>query len=182
MKRIQWFFLLISLFALLSSCTNTDTDSPLIPRDYSGWEKTVEEMLTYEIPGHTLDARVIYINDKGTEVAAKDVDGRISYDYPTGTVFLKENYPTQDSQDVDNYTVMIKDPTHPKSRGGWVWVLRIGEDGKERIFEDEFCFTCHQNANERHPYGDKNADREFRDYVFYPWTEEKSVPLDPAGY
>ena len=30
-----------------------------------------------------------------------------------------------------------------------------------------FCITCHSNANEKHPYGDGNANEEFRDYVYF---------------
>jgi hypothetical protein len=30
-----------------------------------------------------------------------------------------------------------------------------------------FCVTCHANANEKHPYGDRNPREEFRDYVFF---------------
>jgi len=40
---------------------------------------------------------------------------------------------------------------------------------KETVITEEFCITCHGNANESHPYGDKNPNNEYRDYLFFPY-------------
>lgn len=157
----------------MSSCVKRDSQEALVPADYTSWASTVEGPLSYEIPGHTLAIRKIYINRSGTTVVPVNRDGRILYDYPIGTVILKENYSSEESESPDNLTVMVKNPSHPASRGGWVWVSKDVSSGEERLFSDEFCFTCHQNANERHPYSDKNAAREFRDFVFYPWKSSE---------
>ena len=68
-------------------------------------------------------------------------------------------------------TVMIKDPDHPNAQGGWVWVVKQLDSGREVKFTSDFCVNCHDGANGRHPYADKNPDQEFRDYVFYPWKK-----------
>ncbi len=39
-----------------------------------------------------------------------------------------------------------------------------------------FCITCHANANEKHPYGDKNPNEEFRDYVYFVPGEGHAGP------
>ena len=54
------------------------------------------------------------------------------------------------------------------ARGGWVWVAKNPATGEERIIDYEFCFDCHSDANEPHPYGDKNPQGGHRDYVFLP--------------
>jgi Cytochrome P460 len=169
MKMLRWVPVVIITALILSGCTGKETAVKLVPTDYSQWKHPVEEMLTYEIPGHTLDARLIYINEIGTGVTAGEVNGQVRYDYPVGTIVLKENYETPESEIPKNITVMIKDPSHPDAKGGWVWIAKNVGTGEETIFDEEFCITCHQNANERHPYGDKNSSREYRDYVFYPW-------------
>ena len=66
-------------------------------------------------------------------------------------------------------TVMIKKPKDPRSRGGWLWVVKDLTKNTERIIDYELCFDCHSNANEPHPYGDRNGNNEFRDYAYYPY-------------
>ena len=37
------------------------------------------------------------------------------------------------------------------------------------MVDHELGVDCHANANEKHPYGDRSAGEEHRDYVFYPF-------------
>ncbi|RPJ03990.1 MAG: hypothetical protein EHM28_14230, partial [Spirochaetaceae bacterium] len=68
-------------------------------------------------------------------------------------------------------TVMIKSPDDPRARGGWLWIVKNPATNRETVMRNQFCITCHANANESHPYGDKNPNREFRDYVFFVYEE-----------
>ena len=113
--------------------------------------------------------RRIFINEAGTNLELSEQSGQVIHKYPEGTTILKENYPTAESTAPTQLTVMIKSPNDMRARGGWLWVAKDVATGDEHIFSDEFCFTCHQNANEQHPYGDGNPNGEFRDFVFYPW-------------
>jgi hypothetical protein len=62
-------------------------------------------------------------------------------------------------------------PEDPHSRGGWLWVAKAVGSGEETIIDWEFCFDCHANANEPHPYDDGNPGKEFRDHVFFPYCK-----------
>lgn len=41
--------------------------------------------------------------------------------------------------------------------------------GDESVITQEFCVTCHSNANEEHSYSDGNVNNDFRDFVFFPY-------------
>lgn len=168
--RIRSCVLLLTALSFATGCAGRKAPAELIPADYSGWASTVDGPLVYEIPGHTMDMRKIYINDTGTRLEITETGGRVSHEYPEGTVILKENYRGDESAGPAMLTVMIKSKKDSRARGGWIWLAKEVGGGEERIFSDEFCFTCHQNANEQHPYGDRNTNREFRDFVFYPWN------------
>ncbi len=163
---------ILLLIAGSAGCSGTKEPEGLVPEDYSGWASTVDGPLMYQIPGHTMDIRKIYINEIGTHLEITETNGEVSHEYPEGTIILKENYKIEDTTKPAMLTVMIKSPNDSRSRGGWIWVAKDVASGAERLFTDEFCFTCHQNANERHPYGDHNENGEFRDFVFYPWNPE----------
>jgi hypothetical protein len=81
-------------------------------------------------------------------------------------------------------TVMVKAPDDPRAKGGWIWLVKDLASGKETVFTTNYCVTCHANANEKHPYGDKNPGEEFRDYLFIipPGQGGAAEPsLPPAG-
>ena len=153
----------------LSSCEK-EKAKPLFDEDYSNWKKTVAEPLTYEIPGHGAKQRRIFINDIGTQVKTTEEDGTIRYDYPEGTIIVKENYSDLEGTSLANLTIMFKSASNPDARRGWVWVNKNAATGAETVFTDQFCLGCHAGANESHPYGDGNPDKEFRDYVFFPYS------------
>jgi hypothetical protein len=157
--------MVLSMMLWVTGCA---PESPeYLGADYSKWHRTVEQDLTATVPGHGAGLRRIYINSVGTNVPT---EGTIRY--PEGTVIIKEVYPVSDPPPEEEprlLTGMVKAPEVPESRGGWVWVLREVESGEETVFAEEYCITCHANANESHPYGDGNPNEVFRDFVFYPY-------------
>ncbi|MFP4362980.1 MAG: cytochrome P460 family protein [Spirochaetia bacterium] len=172
MKR-DLFFAIIVIVSVLSSCEGTE-EPELIKIEYQDWEQTTDEELNYMIPGHMDRYRIIYINNIGTQVQPEEQGGRTVWDYPEGTIIMKEVYSEstiEEGEEPVALTAMIKDSDDPRARGGWVWVMCNIEAGTERVFEEEFCVTCHANANTQHPYGEGNPEAEFRDYVFFPYFQ-----------
>ena len=166
--------LLIGILIILSACT-PEKEGALVPPDHSGWRRTTEIELDYPIPGHESNYRIIYINSIGEDYTISQRDGRTVHEYPEGTIIIKDVYPgltPEPEAEPVMQTVMIKDPEHPANSGGWVWVVKDLMEGGETVMEGQFCFGCHTNANERHPYGDENINEEFRDYVFFPPAKE----------
>ncbi len=171
MKKL--FLLFPAVFLFLISCQKKEVSVPVVPGNYKDWTVTAAD-LNYPIPGHENHYRKIFINPKGEEVQITENNGRIFYNYPGGTVVIKEIYPTLSPEKGTkpiSLTVMIKDPDNPKSRDGWVWIVKDLEKNSEKIIDYEFCFDCHTNANEPHQYGDGNPDGEFRDYLFFPFKK-----------
>jgi hypothetical protein len=146
----------------------------LVPADYAAWERTSARDLDYPVPGHEENRRRIYLNPAGEQVRVTERQGRAWWDYPEGTVLVKEIYAGLQPRPGEapfQLTVMIKQPKDPRARGGWLWVVRDTAGGQEKVIDYEFCFDCHANANEPHPYADRNPKGEFRDYVFFPYRE-----------
>ena len=136
-------------------------EPPRVPEDYSTWKTTHEGFLEYPIPGHMDNFRKIYISPNIEELKANE-------ECPDGTVIIKEIYKRATMKDPIELTVMVKDRNHEKALGGWLWIVKDPVSGTENIVNSEFCFTCHSDANVAHPYGDKNPEQQFRDYVFIP--------------
>ena len=151
----------------------------LVPEDYSGWKKLTNAELNYFVPGHEAHYRIPYINPTGEQVSiTTDANGKRRYNYPEGTIILKEIYDGLNFEAGSrpiSYTVMIKDKTSPAQLAGWVWIMKDAATGTETIFKGDMCINCHSDANEQHPYGDGNPDREFRDYLFYPWNPSGEI-------
>jgi len=159
--------------AALTGCGDREPKS-MVPEEYRAWESTTEVELDYPIPGHEQNLRRTYINERGTEVETEARAGRVYWSYPEGTVIIKDNYPSLDPAPGEtpmNQTVMVKRPDDPRSRGGWIWIVKDLKSREERIIDYEFCFDCHAVANESHPFGDENPDEEYRDYVFFPYRK-----------
>ncbi len=169
--RIFLTVIAISLI-FISSCKKKEVKQ-LVPDDYKGWAMTATE-LTYPIPGHESHYRQIFINKIGENVKIEKKNGRVYYDYPRGTIIVKEIYPTLEPKKGDkpiSLSVMIKDPDNPLSRDKWLWIVKNLKTGKEKVIDYEFCFDCHANANEPYPYGDGNKNGDFRDYVYFPYRK-----------
>jgi hypothetical protein len=156
---------------LLGACSGGRVKKYL-PDDYSGWEKTTNTVLNYPISGHENHFRIPYINETGEKPEITVKNNRKYYNYPPGTIIIKEVYdkltaPAPGEKPI-MLTAMVKTPDDPNALGGWVWIVKTPQN-KEIIFKSDFCITCHNDANSAHPYGDKNPDGEFRDYVFFPY-------------
>jgi hypothetical protein len=163
--------LLLAAATLFTGCEESKEQTPLVTVDHSDWARTTTMPLTFPVPGHGSGERRIFINPLGESVEPpEDAEGR--WRYPVGTIIVKEVYPSPDPPEdapPDSLVIMVKEPHHPMSRGGWIWLSKEPGSGEERIFTEQFCVTCHANANEQHPYDDGNRNEQFRDYVYYPF-------------
>jgi len=160
---------LLCLICFLISCSGGESIA-LVPEEYGDWQRTTQEDLRFPIPGHEDNLRRIYINSAGLQYRKETEGDRTHYFFPEGTVIVKEIYQGFTPAPGDTpqrLTVMVKKPDHPDALGGWLWVTRDPGSGEENIITNEFCLTCHSNANEAHPYDDGNPKGEFRDYLFY---------------
>jgi hypothetical protein len=140
---------------------------------------SAETMLNYPVPGHRDNCRVIYINPIGESVTISEENGRVHYKYPEGTLIGKEIYkglePPEDGEEPIELTVMLKASEHPKAQQGWLWIVKNFETATESTLERKFCIECHANANEAHPYGDRNSNNESRDFVYFPPASEPTT-------
>lgn len=170
MKFLPPLLICLGASLLLASCSNPRAS--LIPEDYRQWKETSSVLINYPIPGHGSNLRKIFASAEAFETVRMAGGSARPHQYPDGTIIVKEIYAS--SEPAANalpqiLTAMIKAESDPRSRGGWIWVVQTS-DGQETVMSGEFCFTCHANANESHPYGDRNEAQVFRDYVFFPPT------------
>jgi len=150
----------------------------LIPAGYGSWPTTTTLRLDYPIPGHEDRFRVIHINAKGLAFTRSGSDPE-RIEFPEGTIIAKDIFGVSNPGPADKpvmVTAMMKSGNDPAARGGWVWVVKNLEKGDETVMSGDFCVRCHDNANEKHPYGWKNPDSAFADYVFFiPGTDSGAV-------
>jgi hypothetical protein len=149
--------------------------------DFPSWVRTTSVSLDYPVPGHMDKFRIARINPVGAAARPRRVGGETRWDFPIGTVIVKEIYPSSKpspGERPSTLTIMAKQPEDPQARGGWLWITKSLPDGKETVFQGDFCFTCHANANEAHPYGDRNRALEFRDYVYFVPEATIAPPTD----
>jgi hypothetical protein len=170
MKLFMPFILPALTVLLFSACT--PEEALLIPSQYPLWKKSVEADLNVLIPGHMDNLRRIYMNDTGFSYLRENPEAGVTAParFPSGTIVVKEIFEGSSAapgEAPDTLMAMIKAPEDIRARGGWIWVVKDFSTGEESIFEDQFCFTCHSDANNSHPYGDTNPDAIFRDYLFH---------------
>jgi hypothetical protein len=158
-----------AVLALLPSACRKEEPS-YVPSDFLSWRRTTEVPLDYPIPGHMDTLRVPRMNAVGwTAAPVPGGDGKNRWDFPEGTVIVKEVYSSRNpapGEGPSMLTVMAKQPRDSRALGGWLWITK-SSGGEEKVFTGSFCVSCHANANERHPYFDRNPLEEFRDYVFF---------------
>jgi len=167
----------------LASCTHKEEEVYGTP-DYPTWKRTTDTLLNYPIPGHMNRLRIPRMNAKGFTVVPTREGNKLHWDFPEDTVIVKEVYATTTPAPGEapvQLTIMVKDPADPRSQGGWLWITRDLPNGKETVFMGNFCVTCHENANEPHPYFDKNPNSEFRDYVYFVPTDIQAKALGSGG-
>ncbi|MGO9309972.1 MAG: cytochrome P460 family protein [Spirochaetia bacterium] len=158
-----------ALLGMLAGCTAAKTVDYATP-DYRTWKRTTDVVLDYPIPGHQDRFRIPRMNAVGFRAAPAMEGGKLHWNFPEGTVIVKEIYETPKpapGEEPIQLTIMVKAPKDPRAQGGWLWITRDLPNGKESVFMGNFCITCHANANEGHPYGDGNPREEFRDYVYF---------------
>jgi len=154
---------------LLAACAKKEEEVYATP-DYPTWQRTTDIVLDYPIPGHMDRLRIPRMNAIGFSVVPTIDGAKLHWDFPEGTVIVKEVYATTKPAPGEapvQLTIMVKDPTDQRSQGGWLWLTKDLPNGKETVFTGNFCVTCHANANEPYPYNDKNPNSEFRDYVYF---------------
>lgn len=172
--------LAFTLFSLIFSCAKP-RQQILIPSDYSRWKTTTGIVLDYPIPGHEDRFRVIHINDKGLGFT-RDGGSPERITFPEGTIIAKDIFAVKNPGPSDlpvMVTAMVKSGSDPRARGGWLWVVKDLKLGKESIMTGDFCVRCHDNANEKHPYGWKNPGGAFADYVFFIPGSDPVVEASP---
>lgn len=161
-----WLVLALAGLGLLAGCA-APGPVRLIPAAYRDWP-ALAEPVNYAIPGHGTNQRRMFIDPRGAAALGGAAAGEVRF--PDGTVIVKEVYGSSQpapGEDPQMLTAMVKAPQDPRAKGGWLWVMRPYASGDETVLASEFCLTCHANANEAHPYGDKNPQGAFRDYVFF---------------
>ncbi len=169
------------LLLALAGCSRPAVET-YAPPDYPTWAKTTSIVLDYPIPGHENRLRLPRMNALGFTAKPARTGGRLVWDFPEDTVIVKEVYAKAKPAPGDKpiqLTIMAKDPKDPRAQGGWLWITKDLPDGKETVFEGNFCVTCHANANEKHPYGDGNPNEDFRDYVYF--VPGEAAPKRQAG-
>jgi hypothetical protein len=177
-RGLPWMGILPALaaWAVLTGCSGR---SPAVyaPPDYASWKRTTDEVLDYPIPGHQDRLRIPRMNDIGFSAKPTVENGKRRWSFPEGTVIVKEVFRTPrpaPGEGPVQLTIMVKASRDLRAQGGWLWVTRDLPGGTDAIFMGTFCITCHANANEKHPYGDRNPTEEFRDYVYF-------VPGEKSG-
>lgn len=178
-KCLSVIFPVILLLLVIANCKKQQVEDKIalpLPEEYRTWNMTTETVLNYPVPGHRDNCRMIYINTIGESPKISEQNGRVHHEYPEGAMIVKEVYkgldPPEEHEEPFELTVMLKAPRHPKAQQGWLWIMKDVESGNVSIVERKICIECHANANETHPYGDRNPDSEFRDFVFFPPRSE----------
>ena len=188
--RITFIFLSVFLLCVLVSCGQRSEKKLEIPspEEYRSWMSPTDAPLNYPVPGHRDNCRIIYINPIGESVKISEQNGRASYEYPEGTIIIKEIYKgleePEEGEEPIELTIMIKAPKHLQARQGWIWIVKGFAAESPSVVRRNFCADCHANANEAHPYGDRNSRNEFRDFVYFPphtkLKETAPVETSPA--
>lgn len=167
MKILYSCALLTALMTLSSGCSRNAGKSFELSRYYRLWPKPVP-VLNYQVPGHGI-VRIIYANETSYKAEIiKDKNGNDRIIMQEGTIIVNESYDSiRDINDkIPDIAIMVKDSSDNKSQNGWVYYLKKGRETK-RIY-GRMCIGCHEAANEKHPYFDRNEKEIFRDYVFVP--------------
>jgi hypothetical protein len=174
--KARLFVLGLASALLLSACARGPERVYATP-DYAEWARTTSVVLDYPIPGHENRLRIPRMNAIGFTAVPKRLSGRLVWSFPEGTVIVKEVYASAKPAPGEapiQLTIMAKAGADTRAQGGWLWITKALPGGQEAVFTGNFCGTCHENANEKHPYGDGNPGEDFRDYVYFVPGERRS--------
>ncbi len=179
---LQGGFRIFALASILAFSACSPEPEIYAPADYTDWARTTDTVLDYPIPGHENRLRIPRMNAIGFTASPAKTGNRLIWNFPEGTVIVKEVFssakPSPGEKPIQ-LTIMAKDPKDKRSNGGWLWITKSLPDGQETVFTGNFCITCHENANEKHPYGDRNPDEDFRDYLYF--VPGESLPMPPTA-
>jgi hypothetical protein len=117
--------------------------------DYQNWNKVNNQPVTGDHTGFlgslhegSQGYRDVYVNQVG--LAA--ITGSAPYNYPVGTVVVKEQYKNQaawQAAESPNLTIMVKvSDSTPSLATDWAWSRGYGKEAKD----DSFCSSCHTIA------------------------------------
>lgn len=156
---------------LLTGCGGKDSKGTAftVP-DYSSWSEPAGTTLDYPVPGHGDTLRKIFVNEIAAGVRKETDDkGRARYIFPDDSIFIKEVYQTEEDIAVGKkaLTIMVKASENTASQDGWLYYMQKHGETATRI-DGNMCIGCHEAANDRHIYFDRNSERAFRDYIFIP--------------
>jgi len=170
---VMAFASLVVLYGMMG-CASRKAAQDLDLSGYANWERTTQVPLNFPIPGHESHYRRIYMNKVGMDYRRSTgavVNSGEALEYPDGTIVVKEIYggledPAPGEQPI-TLDIMVKDKAASDTLGGWRWLIGDPKNGNEMVMSGDFCANCHNGANERHPYGDRNTGNAFRDFLFY---------------
>ncbi len=166
-------FTILSISFLLFSCSKETDKRFTIPEDYRSWKKPVNKVLDYPITGHGKGFRIMYANDIAYRAKTiRDKNGNNKVIMPPGSVIIKEIYKKR--SDINKkkpvFTIMVKENSKDIDYG---WAFYLKKPGKKLVkVKSKMCIGCHEAANERHPYFDKNSKGIFRDFIFVNFIKE----------
>ena len=176
--------ILITFFIFLLGILNCGNDMAHISieiknalNNYKNWQKPVNQILSYGIPGHDARARIIYANDIAYNTSKIINERKIEkVILSEGSIIIKELY--MKSEEIDKkipmLTIMVKDSKHPNAIDNWLYFIK--KPGENIVLiSGRLCSGCHEAANEDHPYFDRNEEKAFRDYVFVPLIKKKAL-------
>jgi Cytochrome P460 len=166
--KIIYVFILILLAA---ACAKKESDLSHLWKDYDDWGHATG-ILDYPVPGHGSSPRIIYAN-KTALISEKDINNKIVR--KKGSIVVKEVFKNIDDAANDKNPqklyIMIKDPDDQRALQGWIYAVQT--PGQQyNIVSSRMCIGCHDAANEKHMYFDKNENDAFRDYLFFPLQEK----------
>ena len=161
--------IVLSLAILFPFCKNENNFNYSAPKDYRTWKKATDKILDYSVPGHGASFRVIYANDialKAQKIKGKDGNDQLIY--PDGSVIIKEVYKNKNGVNrvSPKLYIMYKDTSGKDSLEGWHYLVQNPDGKPAQAITSRMCIGCHEAANDKHLYFDKNPDRIFRDYLF----------------
>lgn len=140
---------LVGAAAVLAGCASVNSVNPFAKADtrwadYKSWQTASEVPTTGPSPGlgnvhqGPDGVRVVYVNAAG----AATLNGDGPYEYPEGTVLVKEQYASMadyDAGKTPDVTVSLKVANGPVARDNWQWADSL----KSSAGDSAFCSGCH---------------------------------------
>ncbi len=171
MKKRFLFLLVSSMIAIFIGTGCQRQTEELLSKneiqDFLKWKLLTPDGVDIEVPGHGKKIRYIYAN----QVSFQKTGGTKgdSYEAPQGAILVKAVYSDRNAsgKEKPSLTIMKKNSNHVLSQKGWLYFTMMPGE-KPLLVQGRKCIGCHEAANEKHPYFDRNVNDSFRDYLFVP--------------